>query len=140
MRMKIKTERSVAAFSLRALRGAEEAGLLDEARGTIPSAEESTNRRGQPTTVEELLITAQKRESTLQDTPISITAFDSEMLIDRDVTSVGGISHFVPNLTMHTNAGGNTGVTVNIRGAVTTSPRWAASPIRCWNSVRSILF
>lgn len=62
MRMKIKTERSVAAFSLRALRGfcgiafaalllalapaafgAEEAGLLDEARGTVPSAEESTN-------------------------------------------------------------------------------------------------
>lgn len=88
---------------------------------TGTDAEPSAPRR-QLSAVEELTVTAEKRAENIQDSPISITALDAQMIMDRNITDIRQLSEFVPNLNIHTNAGGNTGVTISIRGAITTDP------------------
>ena len=83
---------------------------------------EAPEPRRQMNAVEELTVTAEKRAENIQDAPISITAFDTQMLDDRNITDIRQLAEFTPNLNMHTNAGGNTGVTISMRGAITTDP------------------
>jgi iron complex outermembrane receptor protein len=49
-------------------------------------------------TLTEIVITAQRTETSLQETPVSITAFSSEALNERGITSMLDMSAFVPNL------------------------------------------
>ena len=48
--------------------------------------------------LEEIVVTARKREESLQTTPISITAFSGEALAARDVDRLEGIAEATPNL------------------------------------------
>jgi len=48
--------------------------------------------------VEEVIVTALRRESSLQDTPIAVTAIDQKALIENDISDVTDLSGFVPNL------------------------------------------
>lgn len=48
--------------------------------------------------VEEIVVTAQRRQENLQDTPISIAAFNEEALINRGVTNLRNITNFTPNV------------------------------------------
>lgn len=94
---------------------------VEEVGEVTPGVEARAPRR-QLTSVEEITVTAEKRAEDIQDAPISITAFDTQMLLDRDITEVRQLAEFVPNLNIHTNVGGNTGATISIRGAITTDP------------------
>lgn len=66
--------------------------------------------------LQEIVVTAEKRESSLQDTPISIVAFGAETLESRRIASVADLGAAVPNVqvTPHPNTG--TTVRVTIRG------------------------
>ena len=69
--------------------------------------------------VEEVVVTARRREERLQDAPVAVTAFSAEALADRGVESVAEISKFTPNLRFDGAAqlsGGNYNATVFIRG------------------------
>ena len=69
--------------------------------------------------LEEMVVTARRREESLQDTPISITAFSGDMLEQRQITSLSGIGPFTPNLMFDTGAtfsGANSSASVFIRG------------------------
>jgi iron complex outermembrane receptor protein len=48
--------------------------------------------------VEELFVTATKREEALQDVPISMSALNASFLDDSGITQFGQISEYVPNL------------------------------------------
>ncbi|MGJ8670106.1 MAG: TonB-dependent receptor [Oceanococcus sp.] len=48
-------------------------------------------------TIEEIVVTAQKREQAIQDVPISMTALTEEFLIEQGVTDVGEALQLVPN-------------------------------------------
>jgi iron complex outermembrane receptor protein len=48
----------------------------------------------------EIVITAQKREGTVQDTPISIAAFSGEDLAAAGITSTDALANFTPGLTV----------------------------------------
>lgn len=72
--------------------------------------------------IEEIVITAQKRSETLQEVPVSVSALTGDQLDQIGFANAQDIRTFVPNLNMHTNAGGNTGTTVSIRGAITGDP------------------
>jgi iron complex outermembrane receptor protein len=48
--------------------------------------------------LEEIVVTARKREESLQDTPISITAFTASALEDRGIGDIEQIGEFTPNL------------------------------------------
>lgn len=55
--------------------------------------------------MEEITVTARKREEGLQETPISITAFTGQGLDYRGITNISRMSDFTPNLTFQNNPG-----------------------------------
>jgi iron complex outermembrane recepter protein len=52
------------------------------------------------TQLEEIIVTAERREASLQDTPISALAFGADQLEKFDIDDLGDIQHRVPNLYM----------------------------------------
>ena len=54
--------------------------------------------------IEEVVVTARKREEGLQDAPISITAVTGEALQLRQITSSDKLAQITPNLTFDSNA------------------------------------
>ena len=66
--------------------------------------------------VEEIIVTAQKREASLQDTPIAITAFNETGLEQRGVYNFFDIGHSVPNLLINKQPASNNNAGFSIRG------------------------
>lgn len=64
--------------------------------------------------IQEIVVTAQKRESTVQSTPISITALTGQDLQDRGITDIASIVQSVPGVSMRTSGPGQT--ELEIRG------------------------
>lgn len=68
---------------------------------------------------EVITVTARKREESLQDTPISITAFTDRALEARGVQSTEGLAQLTPNLTLQNNpsfSGASNSASIYIRG------------------------
>jgi iron complex outermembrane receptor protein len=55
--------------------------------------------------LEEVIVTARRKEERLQAVPISITAFGPTQLKDRNITSTQDLGLFVPSLVINNNAG-----------------------------------
>ena len=72
--------------------------------------------------LEEVVVTAQKREQSLQDTPISISAFGAEALESQGISDIGDVSQYTPNVQIAESPGGSTGATIAMRGSVTVNP------------------
>ena len=66
--------------------------------------------------LEEVIVTAQKREQTLQDVPISVTAFSSERLEVMGINELEDIGTNVPNLFLNSFNADATTVRLFIRG------------------------
>ncbi|MCK5424542.1 MAG: TonB-dependent receptor, partial [Emcibacter sp.] len=69
--------------------------------------------------LEEITVTARKREESLQSTPIAISAFSGDSLEYRGVTNVGEIAQFTPNLSFQNNpsfGGASNSAAIYIRG------------------------
>jgi iron complex outermembrane receptor protein len=66
------------------------------------SVEQSSKSSG--VELREIVVTAQKRESTIQDTPISITAYSGQYLQESGITTPQGVAQLVPGLSV-TSAG-----------------------------------
>jgi iron complex outermembrane receptor protein len=81
--------------------------------------------------VEEIVVTAQRREERLQDTPLSITALSADALTNRGIDNLADISNFAPNLELHpTNrpAGGGSAFAGYIRGVGTGDFQFPTDP------------
>jgi len=81
--------------------------------------------------LEEIVVTAQKREEGLQDTPIAVTAFTAAALDDKNIDNIAQLANFTPNLVFDTASpvsGLSSGAVVFIRGigntdfSLTTDP------------------
>jgi len=59
-------------------------------------------------TLGEIVVTAQKRTSTVQDTPISITAVSGADLQDRGITDISTLAASVPSVSLKSNGPGQT--------------------------------
>ena len=69
--------------------------------------------------IEEIIVTARKREESLQETPISIQAFTAEGLEQRAIDNISQIGNFTPNMIFDRTAaisGSNSSAIVYIRG------------------------
>ena len=69
--------------------------------------------------IEEITVTARKREEGLQVTPVSISAFTVAALEDRHLADISQIADFTPNLVMNTSAsfsGSNNAPAIFMRG------------------------
>jgi iron complex outermembrane recepter protein len=83
-----------------------------------PQAQAQTNT-GTEFGIEEVVVTARKREESLQETPISIQAFTADGLEKRGIENVSQIGNFTPNMTFDRAAaigGSNSSAIVYIRG------------------------
>ncbi len=68
-----------------------------------PKAEtQAVGRR--PRVIEEVVVTAQKREQAEIDVPISISVIDADFIAEQGITDLHDISVFVPNTKIHTSA------------------------------------
>lgn len=53
--------------------------------------------------LEEVIVTAQRREQSMQDVPVAVTAFSEEALKVNRITDVYDLGSMVPNLTVYGN-------------------------------------
>ena len=81
--------------------------------------------------LEEIIVTAQKREESLQDTPVAVTAFTSTAIENKGIDNISDLAEFTPNLVFDTTSpvsGLSSGAVVFIRGigntdfSLTTDP------------------
>ncbi|NRA41540.1 MAG: TonB-dependent receptor [Pseudomonadales bacterium] len=72
--------------------------------------------------IEEVVVTAQKREQNLQDVPVAITAIDAQQLDDRSIKDIADVGTSAPNVQIAPSPGGSTGATIAIRGATAVNP------------------
>ena len=72
------------------------------------------------TTVDEVIITATRREQRLIDVPVAVTAVGSEQLENSGVTDIRELTGLVPSVQFQT-PGGGADSSIRIRGVGTTS-------------------
>jgi iron complex outermembrane receptor protein len=83
----------------------------------------------QPAGVEEILVTAQFRTQNLQETPIAITAVNSEMLEARGQTNIAQVAAQAPNVSLRPQPqNGGSGLIAFIRGVGQVDFNYALDP------------
>jgi iron complex outermembrane receptor protein len=79
----------------------------------------ATPALAQSTQLEEVVVTAQKREQNLQDVPISVTAITETSLKANRIVDLRDLNAIAPNVTVRSIQGGTSGAIVSTRGLVT---------------------
>ncbi|MDQ3205799.1 MAG: TonB-dependent receptor [Pseudomonadota bacterium] len=80
------------------------------------------------TTLGSVTVTARKREETLQDVPVAVTAFTADSLDRLNVADISDLDAQVPNLTIYAARGSSSTVTAYIRGVGQSDPLWGVDP------------
>ena len=73
--------------------------------------------------IDNIVVTAQKREESLQEVPVSISAFDAEALDNRDIGGFADLSQFTPGLVTYPAAANSNGFRIFMRGIGTGDPQ-----------------
>lgn len=89
-------------------------GLLALASGL---AAVGVNAQDQAGGLEEVVVTAERREASLQTVPIAVSALSEETLRNRDVTQSQDLQRFVPSLKMMNNITTPTNLSPSLRGS-----------------------
>ena len=79
-------------------------------------------------TIEQVIVTARRREESLQDVPVAITALTADQLLEQNVRTLEDMTAYAPNIKV--NAGRATTSTINayIRGVGQNDPLWGFEP------------
>ena len=77
-------------------------------------------------TLEEVIITAQKREQTLQEVPVTVSAFSGDFVEENGVKDIRDIAGLTPNMSIKTRS--ETETTVFLRGIGSLAPGIGADP------------
>ena len=97
MLLRGRAERSIAAVIGAALTGVLAAGISPRANADTNASADDSN-----SSLQEIVVTAQKRVSTVQTTPISITAVSGDDLTARGVTSLAALAQGTPGVSLKT--------------------------------------
>jgi iron complex outermembrane recepter protein len=100
-------------------------GTLSSYQSYAATADQSAGQ------LEEVVVTAERREATVQKTAISITAISGDSLATSGITTADGLSNVVPSLHITTDPGGAT--TIAIRGLVGTQVDEEGDPAVAFN-------
>ncbi|EIZ78648.1 TonB-dependent receptor [Novosphingobium sp. Rr 2-17] len=87
---------------------------------TAPAPAEAQDTTTQNGSLEEIVVTAQKREQNLQDVPVAVSAISSEQIEARGVSAITDVARVSPSLTITENTNA-TGSSINLRGIGTFS-------------------
>jgi iron complex outermembrane receptor protein len=74
--------------------------------GVLPRVALAQQSRSDSSQLEEIVVTAEKRESTVQTTPISLTAVSGADIQDRGLTDLGNLVQSVPGVSIRTSGPG----------------------------------
>lgn len=78
------------------------AGVSAIVLAALPAvAQEAPPAAQQASTLDEVVVTARRREERLQDVPVAVTALSSEALENLQASDIGALEGAVPNLTLH---------------------------------------
>ena len=78
--------------------------------------------------LEEVTVTAQKREQSLQEVPVAVTAIGEDALMQAGVSDLTDIQKLSPNTTLQASRGTNSTLTAFIRGIGQQDPLWGFEP------------
>ncbi len=103
------------------------AAILAAQLPTLASAQTPAKVR-LATSIENVVVTARRREESLQDVPVAISALTADQLQTQNVRTLEDMTAFAPNIKV--NAGRATSSTINayIRGVGQNDPLWGFEP------------
>jgi len=78
--------------------------------------------------LEEIIVNAQRREESLQSTPVAVTAINREDLEVKQITNVLDLQYAAPNLSLATNTGTANAARIFLRGVGEDESRATAEP------------
>ena len=84
----------------------------------LPSYAQSSDAN--PVALDEIIVTAERRQNNIQDVPIAITALSADALDSQQIISTRDLSRAVPNLVTANNVGLGSSVTYFLRGVGNT--------------------
>lgn len=96
--------------------------LVTQAGSALAQAAVTSERRSGATALEEVTVTARRREESLQDVPIAVTAFSAESLERRGAADISEIAQVVPSVTLEPSRATNSTLTAFIRGVGQQDP------------------
>lgn len=98
----------------------------------VAPAQDATGAEGaaveEERALENVTVTARRREETLQDVPVAVTAFTADALDRLAIEDLGDLDAQVPNLTVYAARGSSSTVTAYIRGIGQSDPLWGVDP------------
>ncbi len=77
---------------------------------------------------EEIIVSAQRRDESLQTTPIAVTALNSDALELKQITNILDLQYATPNISIGTNTGTANAARIFIRGTGEDESRSTAEP------------
>ena len=84
--------------------------------GTVGSITTSTLAQAQDSLIEEVVVTARKRQESLQDVPVAVTALTPSQLERGSIQRTTDIDKMVPNVELHETYIGSESLSATIRG------------------------
>ncbi len=93
-----------------------------ETRSVSVSTYDTSSSVGDSYGIEEVVVTASKREESLQETPIAVTAITESTIEDLNIRSLEDIQQMSPNVHIIRAPANNTATTIAIRGNSTMNP------------------
>ena len=101
------------------------AGAAWSTLATMAVAQEQPNAG---TAVEELVVTARRREESLKDVPVAVTALSEQRLAQTGATDITVLQQQTPNVTVQVARGSNSTLISFIRGVGQQDPLWGFEP------------
>ncbi|MBN7796496.1 TonB-dependent receptor [Parahaliea mediterranea] len=93
----------------------------------VPAAGQAQSPAG-TVMLEEVVVTAQRRDQSLQDVPLSVSAFSADQLQQAGTTTIVDLQQAAPNVTLAPSRGTNSTLTAFIRGVGQQDPLWGFEP------------
>jgi iron complex outermembrane recepter protein len=78
--------------------------------------------------LEEITVTARRREESLQDVPIALSAFSADRILNAGAPDITWLQQSTPNLTLQVARGSNSTLIAFIRGIGQQDPLWGFEP------------
>lgn len=78
--------------------------------------------------IEEVIVTARRVEESLQDTPVSVSAFGQNELENIGFSDVSDVGRYTPNLDIRKSIGGTDDVNISMRGMFVGDPQLGLDP------------
>lgn len=104
------------------------AGAAWGAAATVVSAQEQAPAAGTGLSVDEVVVTARRREENLKDVPVAVSAYSGETLARQGGADITVLQQTTPNITVQTARGSNSTLISYIRGIGQQDPLWGYEP------------